>query len=93
MFGWPRYRCKIFKSYGRFKKRHLHTENPSTKLGRRNSQSLTVNSPKIEFKNVGFAYALENPVFTDLNLTIQPGEKVGLVGYSGSGNRHWLIFF
>ena len=39
----------------------------------------------IEFKHVHFAYSEEHPVFRDLSFTIQPGEKIGLVGRSGAG--------
>ena len=41
----------------------------------------------IEFRNVAFAYPsrLEKTVFSDLNLTIPAGHRVGLVGESGSG--------
>lgn len=44
----------------------------------------------IEFKNVAFDHQSESinnidSLFQDLNLIIQPGEKVGLVGHSGGG--------
>ena len=42
---------------------------------------------KIEFKNVYFAYPTnpEKVLLKDINMTIMPGQKVALVGYSGSG--------
>jgi len=41
---------------------------------------------RIELKNVTFAYqGRERKVLTDFNLSIQPGEKVALVGASGCG--------
>jgi ATP-binding cassette, subfamily B, bacterial MsbA len=41
-------------------------------------------SRSIEFRNVSFAYA-ESPVLKDVNLTIQAGQMVALVGMSGVG--------
>jgi ATP-binding cassette subfamily B (MDR/TAP) protein 1 len=42
---------------------------------------------RIEFRNVSFAYPSRKDrlVLTDFNLTIEPGQKVALVGPSGSG--------
>ena len=39
----------------------------------------------IRFESVGFNYLAENTVIEKLDLDIAPGEKVGLVGYSGAG--------
>jgi len=39
----------------------------------------------ITFKHVNFAYKPENPVLKDVSFEIQPGEKVALVGHTGSG--------
>ncbi len=39
---------------------------------------------EVEFRNVGFRYG-NRPVLEDVELTIQPGEMIGLVGPSGSG--------
>lgn len=50
-----------------------------------NAQHLHVSAGKIEFANVHFAYDTEHRVFEGFNLTIQPGEKVGIVGRSGAG--------
>ncbi|HWA32230.1 MAG TPA: ATP-binding cassette domain-containing protein, partial [Candidatus Paceibacterota bacterium] len=40
---------------------------------------------RVEFKNISFGYAEGLQVFKDFNLAIRPGEKIGLVGHSGSG--------
>ncbi len=39
----------------------------------------------IEFKNVWFAYDGENWVLKDFSFEIKPGEKIGIVGPTGSG--------
>jgi ATP-binding cassette subfamily B protein len=40
----------------------------------------------IRFKDVSFTHnGASKAIFNDLNLSIKPGEKVGLVGHSGSG--------
>lgn len=40
---------------------------------------------KIQFENVKFWYDKDNVVFKNLNLTIKKGEKLAIVGHTGSG--------
>lgn len=40
---------------------------------------------RIEFRGVSFAYQPNRPVLQDVNLTIEPGQMIGIVGRSGSG--------
>jgi ATP-binding cassette, subfamily B, bacterial len=58
---------------------------PQENLDSKNAQPLIIKNPKIEFKKVHFGYNDKDSVFKDLNFIINPGEKVGLVGHSGSG--------
>lgn len=58
---------------------------PQDNLDQENAQPLVIKSPTIEFKNVSFGYDGKNAVFQDLNLSVKPGEKIGLVGHSGAG--------
>lgn len=77
--------CDFMKEIGDFKSSfsilslpHEETQNPDAK-------DFHVRKGQIEFKNLSFAYGQGNPVFSDLNLTIKPGEKIGLIGHSGAG--------
>ncbi|NGX38833.1 MAG: putative multidrug export ATP-binding/permease protein [Chlamydiae bacterium] len=45
---------------------------------------------KIVFDQVAFSYKETEPLFSDLSVTIMPKEKVGLVGYSGSGKSTFI---
>jgi ATP-binding cassette subfamily B protein len=45
---------------------------------------------QIEFRQVCFSYAPEKPVFENLSVTIGAGERVGLVGFSGSGKSTFV---
>ncbi|MGA8611606.1 MAG: ABC transporter ATP-binding protein [Xanthobacteraceae bacterium] len=49
------------------------------------AKPLAVHAGRIDFKNVSFGYGRETGVLQNFNLTIQPGEKIGLVGRSGAG--------
>lgn len=40
---------------------------------------------KIEFRNVSFSYGSDKNVLKNINLIINPGETVGIVGLTGSG--------
>lgn len=44
----------------------------------------------IVFDKVHFRYTKEESVFTDKSITIHSGERVGLVGYSGSGKSTFV---
>ena len=49
------------------------------------AKPLQVTRGEITFENVDFGYKVDRPIFTSLNLTIKPGEKIALVGPSGAG--------
>ncbi len=60
-----------------------------------NAPALVVQHGKIEIKNLSFKYR-RKWVLQDLNLTIKPGERIGLVGPSGAGKTtlvHLLMRF
>ncbi len=49
------------------------------------AKPLTVSSGAINFDNVSFTYDKHGSVIREMNLDLQPGEKVGLIGRSGAG--------
>ena len=57
---------------------------------RPNAADLRAVKAEIEFDSVSFAYAGRENLFENLNLTIKAGEKVGLVGHSGSGKSTFI---
>jgi ATP-binding cassette subfamily B protein len=49
------------------------------------AEPLIKRGARVTFRNVSFRYAGGNRVFERLNLTLDPGQRVGLVGQSGGG--------
>ena len=54
------------------------------------ARELVLTRGEIRFEDVHFTYAGGTQVFRGLNLTIHPGQRVGLVGFSGSGKSTFL---
>jgi ATP-binding cassette subfamily B protein len=59
---------------------------PHDKIDKKGAEKIKIKKGSIKFNEVSFAYHYEGKqVLQNLNLNINPGEKVGLVGYSGAG--------
>ncbi|MGJ0483272.1 MAG: ABC transporter ATP-binding protein [Methylomicrobium sp.] len=54
------------------------------------AKPLKVTEGRIEFRHVTFGYHPAQPVFRNLNVVIEPGQRVGLVGFSGSGKSTFV---
>jgi ATP-binding cassette subfamily B protein len=65
---------------------HLLDEPCESDLGKRELKEIH----EIDFRNVWFAYKNEEWIFKGLNLKIQKGEKVGVVGITGAGKTTLL---
>lgn len=50
-------------------------------------------SGKVEFHHVSFSFDKTKNVLSDINLTIEPGEAVGIVGTTGSGKTTLINLF
>lgn len=63
---------------------------PQNLIDARDAKPLFVTGGEISFDNVRFQYSPGMDIFRDKNITISSGEKVGLVGFSGSGKSTFV---
>lgn len=63
---------------------------PHEIIDRDNAIAHSITQGQIEFRQVNFSYSLGKKVFDNLSITIQPGQRVGLVGFSGSGKSSFV---
>lgn len=55
-------------------------------IDNKRAKKLVLANPEIKLDNITFTHEdKKKPLFNNFNLTIKPGERVGLVGHSGSG--------
>ena len=76
---------EIFEDIGVVQEGMLTIAQPLQLPDSAGAKPLAVRSGRIDFKDVSFGYGREIGVLQNFNLTIQPGEKIGLVGRSGAG--------
>ncbi|MHA2275244.1 MAG: ABC transporter ATP-binding protein, partial [Candidatus Kariarchaeaceae archaeon] len=55
-----------------------------------NPSELKIQSGSIRFESVDFAYKEDLPIFQDLNITIQGGKTLALVGTTGAGKSSFV---
>ncbi|MEM9716650.1 MAG: ATP-binding cassette domain-containing protein, partial [Pseudomonadota bacterium] len=58
---------------------------PAEVTDKPDAKSLVVREGRIEFDQVAFGYSADRVILADLNLTVEPGQTVAVVGPSGSG--------
>lgn len=86
--GWVSWEVTaIFENIGTVQEGMQSIAVPHAGVDRPNAAPLEVSRGEIRFEHVTFAYGRNDaePVVKDLNLTIRPGERVGIVGRSGAG--------
>lgn len=70
---------------------------PNEVLDKPNAVNVSFDSPHIKLKNASYRYTdADTDVLSDINLDVQPGQKIGLVGPSGAGKTtitHLLLRF
>ncbi|QLB43166.1 ABC transporter ATP-binding protein [Mannheimia pernigra] len=77
--------ARLFENLGTVQDGMMTFSKQHNVVDKENAQPLNVTKGEIKFENVDFAYDVKKPLLKDFNLTIKPGEKVGLVGRSGAG--------
>lgn len=77
--------CEFMIQVGDFKSSFSIIETPHGHNDKSSARDYPISKGLIEFKNLSFEYNEGKPVFTQLNLKIKPGEKIGLIGHSGAG--------
>jgi ABC-type multidrug transport system fused ATPase/permease subunit len=50
-----------------------------------NAKDVKIEKGKLELENVTFGYVKERPVLNNVTFTVQPGEKIAILGATGSG--------
>lgn len=84
--GWISFEVAgIFENIGTVQEGMESIAVPHNLVDADNAKKLKIKTGKIEFKNVNFSYKESNPILHDFDLTISPGERVGIVGRSGAG--------
>jgi len=77
--------ARLFENIGTVSDGMATLSKPQTILDKPNAPPLKVVRGEIKFDKVDFSYEAGKPLLQDFNLTIRPGEKVGLIGRSGAG--------
>jgi ATP-binding cassette subfamily B protein len=79
----------LYQSIGLSRQAFILMQHPQDILDTSKAKALNLSSGAIEFRDVNFYYD-EFPLFKNLSVKIQGGEKVGLVGYSGAGKTSFV---
>ncbi|MDU4452482.1 MAG: ABC transporter ATP-binding protein [Haemophilus parainfluenzae] len=77
--------ARLFENIGTVNDGMATLTKPHTIVDKPDCVPLEVKQGEIKFNDISFAYDPNKPLLNHFNLTIKPGEKVGLIGRSGAG--------
>ena len=84
--GWVSWEVAgIFENVGVVQEGMQSIAVPHRMLDAKDAKPLHVTRGAIRFEHLSFAYDAQRPVLKNIHLTIQPGERIGLIGRSGAG--------
>lgn len=81
---------KIFQEIGKAKQALILITDPFDIMDEPDAKPFMIKSGEISFKDVTFSYNKERYIFKNQNITIPSGQKVGIVGFSGSGKSTFI---
>jgi ATP-binding cassette subfamily B multidrug efflux pump len=84
--GWVAMRVtEIFENIGVVQEGMMTIARPIGLTDRADAKPLVVTRGEIKFEDVRFGYGRETGLIDGLTLTVEPGERIGLIGRSGAG--------
>jgi len=84
--GWVAWQItSIFENIGVVQEGMMTIARPHTLVDAPEAPALAVAHGEVRFDDVSFGYGRESGLIENFNLTVKPGEKIGLVGRSGAG--------
>lgn len=81
---------RLFQELGVCKQALVLLNTPHQIVDAPDAKPININKGEIVFENVTFRYERNNNIFQNQNIRILPGQKVGLVGFSGSGKSTFV---
>lgn len=81
---------QLYKEIGVCKQAITVIQDPHDIVDAPGAKALKVTKGEIKFDNVTFSYREGTELFQNKNIVIKAGEKVGLVGFSGSGKTTFV---
>mgnify|MGYP001171284270 FL=1 len=86
MSGWIMWVVNgIFANIGMVQDGMATISQPLSVQDKPGAPALAVTRGEISFDHVSFRYGHGRPILSDIDLTLRPGEKIGLIGASGAG--------
>jgi ATP-binding cassette subfamily B protein len=81
---------RLFQEIGVCKQALSIVQDPIEIMDKKGAKPLIVKKGEIIFDNVSFKYERNNNIFQNQSIIIKPGEKIGLIGFSGGGKTTFV---